>query len=103
MSSQGSELLDVECPCCKAKLRVDPATAAVITFEEPVKPPTVSDLQEAVQKLKGESARRDEVFQKNLAAHRSQQEVLAKKFDELFKKAKESPDSGKPVRDIDLD
>jgi hypothetical protein len=29
--------------------------------------------------------------------------VLGKKFDELFKRAKENPDTTRPVRDIDLD
>jgi hypothetical protein len=29
--------------------------------------------------------------------------VLAKKFAEAMRKAKESPDTGKPLRDFDLD
>jgi hypothetical protein len=29
--------------------------------------------------------------------------VLEKKFDELFKRAKENPDEKRPMRDIDLD
>jgi hypothetical protein len=29
-------------------------------------------------------------------------QVLGKKFDELFKRAKENPDYAKPARDIDL-
>ena len=54
-------------------------------------------------KLKGEGARRDEVFRKNFEAEKSHGKVLEKKFDELFKRAMENPDAPPPKRDIDLD
>ena len=49
------------------------------------------------------AARREELFQKQFAAEKSHGKVLEKKFDELFKRAKESPDVPPPMRDIDLD
>ena len=103
MPSPSSALFEIECPCCQATLRIDPATRAVITFEEKVRPPSVGDLNDAVAKLKGESARREQIFEKSVAAQKSHHDVLAKKFDELFKKAKESPETDRPIRDIDLD
>lgn len=103
MSSPKSTLFEVECPCCQARLQVDPATKAVITFTAKEKPAPVEDLSSAVARLKGESARREEAFQKSLAEQKTHHEVLAKKFDELFKKAKESPETDRPIRDIDLD
>jgi len=96
-------LLDVACPCCQAQLRVDSATGAVISSKEPEKPPVIEDLQEAVTRLKGESARRDEAFRKSFEQHRNQADVLSKKFDELLKQAKETPDDVPPVRPFDLD
>ncbi len=95
-------MFSVSCPCCEANLKIDPETRAVIDHEERVKPPPIEDLTEAVQKLKGESARHDQVFQKNLAEQRTHNEVLEKKFDELFKKAKKGPIE-RPTKDIDLD
>jgi len=96
-------MFEVECPCCQAVLKIDPETRAVIAHTVPVKPMPISDLAAEVAKLKGEGARREEVFQKQFEAEKSHGKVLEKKFDELFKRAKESPDQGRPMRDIDLD
>ena len=96
-------MFEVECPCCQAVLKIDPETRAVIAHTVPVKPLPISDLAAEVAKLKGEGARREEVFQKQFEAEKSHGKVLEKKFDELFKRAKESPDAGRPMRDIDLD
>jgi predicted nuclease with TOPRIM domain len=102
MTKPSSNLIEVACPCCEATLRIDPATSAVITHKEKVKPHPVEDLQAAVQKLKGEEARREEVFQKQMAEQKNRQAVLNKKFDELFKQAKEDPDMQPRTKDIDL-
>jgi hypothetical protein len=96
-------LFEVDCPCCHATLKIDPETRAVISHKEKEKPRTVEDLAAAVQKLKGEAGRRDELFRKNFEAEKSHGKVLEKKFDELFKRAKENPNEPPPQRDIDLD
>jgi methylaspartate ammonia-lyase len=98
-----SGLFEVACPCCEAILKIDPETKAVIAHTVPEKPKMVEDLAAAVQKLKGEAGRRDELFRKSFEAEKSHGKVLEKKFDELFKRAKESPDLERPLRDIDLD
>ena len=98
-----AEVFQVECPCCKALLKVDPETRAVISLKAPEKPPIVEDLREAVEKLKGEEGKRDQLFRKQVEAEKSHGRVLEKKFDELLKQAKTEP-AGKPgIRDIDLD
>ena len=96
-------MFDVECPCCKAILKVDSETRAVIAHTVPEKPPAIEDLAAEVAKLKGEGARREQLFQKQFEAETSHGKVLEKKFDELFKRAKENPDLTPPKRDIDLD
>jgi predicted nuclease with TOPRIM domain len=103
MPKARSEMFEVQCPCCEATLKIDPATRAVITHREKEKPAAVEDLSAAVARLKGEAARREEVFRKSLEEQKTHREVLAKKFDELFKQAKEKPDAGRPLKDIDLD
>ena len=96
-------LIEVECPCCQAILKIDAETRAVIAHTVPEKPRPIEDLAAAVAKLKGEAGRRDEVFRKQFEAEKSHGKVLEKKFDELLKQAKEHPDLAPPRRDIDLD
>jgi hypothetical protein len=96
-------LVEVQCPCCQASLKIDPATSAVISFKASEKPRTVEDMDAAMNLFRGEASRREEAFQKSVAAHRKSKDVLARKFDELLKQAKESPDTPPPQRDIDLD
>jgi predicted nucleotide-binding protein (sugar kinase/HSP70/actin superfamily) len=103
MAKGASRLFDVECPCCRATLKVDPETEAVISHTVPEKPHIVEDMATALSRLKGEDARREEAFQKSFQAEKKSKDVLSKKFDELLKQAKEKPDLTRPTRDIDLD
>jgi predicted nuclease with TOPRIM domain len=103
MAKGKRQLVEVRCPCCEAKLQIDAELQAVISYEEHKKPPAIEDIGEAVQKLKGEEARRDEVFQKSFEQHKGHQKVLERKFDELLKQAKENPDASKPKRPFDFD
>ena len=98
-----AKLVEVECPCCQAKLKIDAETQSVISHKVPEKPPPIEDLAAAVAKLKGEAGRRDEVFRKSVETERMHGKVLERKFDELLKQAKENPDLTPPKRDIDLD
>jgi len=93
----------VGCPCCQAILKIDPETRTVIAHTIPEKPRPIEDLAAEVAKLKGAGARREEIFQKQFEAEKSHGKVLEKKFDELFKRAKENPDAPPPKRDIDFD
>src|SRR5690242_21171473 len=96
-------MFDVECPCCQAVLKIDTETRAVIAHTVPEKPKPIEDLAAEVAKLKGEGARREQLFQKSFEAEKQHGQVLQKKFDELFKRAKEDPDKTPPKRDIDFD
>jgi len=103
MAKSKRELIEVRCPCCEATLKIDPELKAVISHQEHVKPRSIEDMETAVQKLKGEEARRAEAFEKSFEQHRSQQKVLERKFDELFKQAKENPDAPAPRKPFDYD
>jgi hypothetical protein len=96
-------MFDVVCPCCSGILKIDPETQAVIAHTVPEKPRAIEDLAAEVEKLKGAGARREAIFQKQFEAEKSHGKVLEKKFEELFKRAKENPDLEPPKRDIDLD
>jgi len=103
MAKGKNELVEVKCPCCEATLFVDPHLKSVIRYQEAKKRPVIEDMAEAVQKLKGEEARRAEAFDKSFEQHRNSQQVLARKFDELLKQAKDNPDTPPPKKPFDYD
>ena len=84
-------------------MQIDAELQAVISYEEHKKPPTFEDFGAAVQKLRGDEARRGEVFQKSFEQHKGHQKVLERKFDELLKQAKDKPDEPPPKRPFDFD
>src|ERR1700694_1626283 len=94
---------EIECPCCRSILKLDGETGSVISHRQIEKPPPIEDLAAAVANLKGEAARREEIFQKSFADQKTRQHMLNRKFDELLKEAKATPDTSPPKRDIDLD
>lgn len=98
-----SALIVVTCPCCQAELHIDPETQAVIRHKEHVKPPSIADIEAAVQHYKGAAERREDVFKKSVESHKTHHDVLSKKFDEMLKVAKENPNEPPPKRDIDFD
>ena len=94
---------DVTCPCCSAVLKVDPATKGIIAHTPAVKPKMFNDFEEAARALKEQDSRRESIFRQSVEAQKHAGDLLEKKFQEAVKKAKESPDTGKPIRDFDLD
>ena len=94
---------DVTCPCCGAVLKIDAATRAVISHVAPVKPRTFQDMEEAARAMKEQDSRRESIFRQSVEAQKHASDLLEKKFQEAVKKAKETPDTGKPIRDFDLD
>ena len=94
---------EVTCPCCSAVLKVDPAEKAVIAHTAAVKPRTFADMEEAARAMKEQDNRRESIFRQSVEAQKHASDLLEKKFQEAVKKAKESPDTGKPIRDFDLD
>jgi hypothetical protein len=84
-------------------MKVDHATEAVISHVAPVKPKTFNDMEEAARAMRDQDSRRDSIFRQSIEAQKHSADLLEKKFQEALRKAKESPDTGKPIRDFDLD
>jgi len=91
----------VTCPCCQAKLTIDAELSAVIAHEVPPPKRTADDLGSAFDKLRKQSAEREERFRQQMEAERQKGKVLDRKFQEGMKKAKDSPDP--PRRPFDYD
>jgi hypothetical protein len=89
------------CPCCSARLKIDPELKAVIHHEAPKVPRKFSSVDDALGALKGQDEEREKKFAASIEAEKSKKDVLNKKFSELFEKTK--GDASKPIRDIDLD
>ena len=101
MAKQSS--FDLTCPCCGAVLKVDAEAEAVISHIAPVKPKTFNDMEEAARAMKEQDSRLDSIFRQSVEAQKHAGDLLEKKFQEAVRKAKESPDTGRPIRDFDLD
>jgi hypothetical protein len=95
--------LEVSCPCCGAALKVDSGNGAVISHVAPLKPKMFNDLDEAARAMKEQDSRRDSIFRQSVEAQKHASDLLEKKFQEAIRKAKETPDTGRPIRDFDLD
>ena len=76
---------------------------AVIAHTAAVKPKMFQDIEEAARAMKEQDSRRESIFRQSVEAQKNASDLLEKKFQEAVKKAKESPDTGKPIRDFDLD
>ena len=102
MGIKDGENLNVTCPCCQAKLVVDPIFGAVLSHEAPVKAGPDLDLSDAGKILSEQQKQREDKFADSWFQETNKEDILAKKFEEAMKKAKDAP-AGKPVRDFDLD
>ena len=99
--SKGNGSFVLTCPCCQAKLTVDPELKAVLAHEAPPPKRTVEGLGAAFDKLRTRSAEREAHFKEQLAAEGQKGKLLDRKFQEGLKKAKDSPDP--PPRPFDYD
>jgi hypothetical protein len=102
MAKQTTDNLNVTCPCCQAKLVVDPIFGAVLSHEAPVRPGPNVDLTDAQKILAEQNRQREDKFADSWFQESNKEDILAKKFEEAMKKAKDAPVT-KPIRDFDLD
>ena len=102
-NSGKTDAFEVGCPCCGAVLKIDRGMGAVISHVAPVKPKMFADLEGAAQAMREQDTRKESIFRQSVEAEKHKSELLDKKFQEAFKKAKEAPETGPLVRDIDLD
>jgi len=102
MAQKPPDSLEVECPCCQARLTIDRELGVVLSHIPPPKPPPSVDLDDTARLLKDQAERVEEKFRQSVEAERMKEDVLARKFAEGLKKAKDKPIE-KPIRDFDLD
>jgi hypothetical protein len=103
MAKEKAAAFSLDCPCCGATLKIDPEVKAVLSYKEKPAPKAIEDISAGLAKLKEKESQRDAVFARQLEQVKTSKDVLSRKFDELFKQAKEDPNQGPPQKPIDLD
>lgn len=99
----GDSIFEVSCPDCGAILKIDASTRAVIGHTPAPRKRTFEDFDQATRALREAEERKESLFRQSLEAQKNKEDVFEKRFAEALKKAKETPDSGKPLREFDLD
>ncbi len=94
--------IEVSCPCCQSRLTVDTELAVVLSHVAPPKAAPNVDLSDATRILAEQAQRREDKFRDSWEAEHKKEDVLARKFEEALKKAKDQP-AERPVRDFDLE
>ena len=84
-------------------LKIDSGTRAVIAHTPKPVPKTFNDFEEAARSMREQEGRKESIFRQSVEAEKNKADLLDKKFQEGLRRAKETPDSGKPLRDFDLD
>jgi hypothetical protein len=102
MGIKDGENLNITCPCCHTKLTVDPVFGAVLSHEAPPRALPDVDLTNTAGILEEQHRKREDKFADSWFQEKNKEDILAKKFEENLKKAKEAPNT-KPIRDFDLD
>ena len=102
MAKKAAKPVEVICPCCQAKLTVDPDLAVVLSHVAPPKAAPDVDISDADRILRDQAQKREDKFRESWEAEKKKEDVLTRKFEEALKKAKDAP-ADKPIRDIDLD
>src|ERR1700719_1563506 len=94
---------DITCPDCGATLKVDPVTRSIIAHTPAPRKRTFEDLESAAHAMREQDERKESIFRQSVEAERNRGDLLEKKFAEAVKRAKETPDTGKPLREFALD
>lgn len=103
MAAKQNSTIEVVCPECGSTMKIDTATRAVIAHTPAPRKRTFEDLETAAKAMREQDERKESIFRQSVDAQKNRDDLLEKKFAEALKKAKETPDSGKPLREFDLD
>jgi len=90
--------LEIRCPDCGSRLRVDPHTGAIIAHGPGEKP---ADLGEAARLHQEKGVKKEDAFRSAVAAERSRKEDLDKLFKKAADKARQDDPGAQPERPQD--
>lgn len=96
-------VFEVACPDCGAMLKVDADTRTVVAHTPAPRKRTFEDFDQAGRAMREADERKESLFRQAVDAEKNKEDLFNKRFAEAIKKAKETPDTGKPLREFDLD
>ena len=102
MAKTKEQIFEIACPDCGAMIKVDGTTGLVVSHTPAPRKRMFEDLETAAKAMREQDERKESIFRQSVEAQKHQADLLEKKFQEAVKRAKETPDTGKPLRDIDL-
>lgn len=103
MAVKSNPILEIACPDCGAILKIDVASRAVIAHTPAPRKRTFEDFDAATKALREAEERKESLFRQAVHAEKNKEDLFNKRFAEAVKKAQETPDTGKPLREFDLD
>jgi hypothetical protein len=103
MKAKPVQPFDVICPDCGAVLKIDPETKAVLSHTPAPRKRTFEDFESAAKAMREQEVRKEDIFRQSVEAEKNKQQLFDKRFEEALRKAKESPDEGRPLREFDLE
>lgn len=103
MTGKSKPIIEVACPDCGAMLKIDASTRAVISHTPAPRKRTFEDFDAATKAMREQEERKESLFRQAVDAEKNKEDLFNKRFAEAMKKAKETPDTGKPLREFDLD
>jgi hypothetical protein len=98
-----TEKLNITCPHCGSKIRVDTEAGVVIDHAPPVHHKDKVDFDARLQQIESEKARAADRMAEAMRKEKDKDRLMQDRFSELLDNAKKTKDEGKPIRDIDLD
>jgi len=100
--AKNSQTIEVECPCCHSRLKIDSELSVVLSHTAAPRAAPDVDLTDSARILAEQARKREDKFRESWESEKIKDDVLSRKFEEGLKKAKSEPVK-KPVRDFDLD
>ena len=98
-----TDKLDIECPHCGTKIRVDKEAEVVVSHEPPAHVHEKADFDERLQQLGRDKARAADRMAEAMRREKDKSRLMDDRFKELIDDAKKKDDGKKPIKDIDLD
>jgi hypothetical protein len=102
MAKTKEKMFELACPDCGAMMKIDAATGLVVSHTPAPRKRMFEDLETAAQAMREQEERKESIFRQSMDAEKNKEDLLAKKFAEALRKAKDAPE-GKPLREFDLD
>ncbi len=98
-----SDPVIVSCPHCGSNLTIDIEAGVVVDHSPPVVHKEKTDFDERLKQIEDEKHRASDKMAEAMRKEHSKERLLEDRFRKLMDDAKKMPDTGKPIRDIDLD